>query len=1094
MNIGTLEIELLANVARLRQDMTAATGAVGSGVKEIQNLANQAKTALGAIGVSLTAGAFASWIKGAIDAGDATKQMAEKTGLAAEEVAGVELAFKQAGIGGDAMTTSMGKMAKQMVEGNKAFDDLGIKTRNTDGTMRNTKDVLYDVADAFKDVEGGAAKSALAQEIFGKSGADMLPLLNGGAEGMREMAEMAQKLGLVIDQDAAEASDKFNDTVELLGMGLQGVARQTTAQLLPTLNNLTGAMLETMTQGDGLRKVADALAAGLKFLFSAGVVVVEVFNTIGKTIGAAGAQVVAVMQGDFKGAAQIGQEYAKDVKSGWSDTATTLAKVWSDSGNKTVESLAGITSAQRKLAVQSKEEAAEAKKLAEQKAALMKKEAEEYAKLIEKMTDRSQSLDLEFAKGEKLTESEKQAIEIKRKYTGAERDQALALNDSNVVKEERNRLDELGKKWAIEATAAVRANQTAIEAQTSALVEEVEKQRQANEAIGKTAEQLAVLERARIEERAAGLEANATWLESVGLAGLETAEFRKQAAELRKLADLKGQGIHIKAAVDSAEAWKKTTDEIGAGLTDSLFRAFESGKDFFSTFWSGIKNLFKTTVLKLLIQPVQGAMNSIVGSVLGGASGLAQAGGLGGGLGGLGSLGGLAGIGASLGAFGTAAGYGASALFGGTGLTALSGGMSMVGAGSVASGLGMMAGVLGPIALGVGAIMAILKSDTSGTPHSGGTAYADRLGSGLTDGRDINFDTEASYNTKIQTSVLQTSKSVADILNAFASVTGGANYRVSTGFQDDTSKDGAWGGLAISKDGQKVLDWRDSQTSRWAPKEFADGEQGWKDYMAAIAASTKDAIGSIGLPEWAKATLDALGGAPTLEELAKAADTIAQTQGTIKALGEQFAPLGGVFAKISGLSSDATMQLAQFAGGIDALIAKTQAYVQGYYSDSEQISIQASAVKRALVAAGFTGDLSKKDEFRALVDARAGDVDTEAGRKQLAALLDVATSFAGVADYIAKNGGTLDSLAATAPQVQILQQQLDQQTAQVNATQQTVSAINTVNTSIDGMRQAVVSSIESLGVNIGGIAEAVERSSRSMADALFERATAGVEP
>ena len=132
----------------------------------------------------------------------------------------------------------------------------------------------------------------------------------------------------------------------------------------------------------------------------------------------------------------------------------------------------------------------------------------------------------------------------------------------------------------------------------------------------------------------------------IDFSGALTQEFRAQAIALRQLADLKDQGIHIAAAKESAAEWQKTTDSIGQGLTDSLFRAFESGKDFFATFWDGIKNLFKTTVLKMMIQPVQGAISGMVGSVLGGIPGMSAAGtagGIGETAGGLGNMLGMAG-------------------------------------------------------------------------------------------------------------------------------------------------------------------------------------------------------------------------------------------------------------------------------------------------------------------------------------------------------------------------------------------------------------------------------------------------------------------
>jgi hypothetical protein len=88
-------------------------------------------------------------------------------------------------------------------------------------------------------------------------------MLNEGSAGMKAMADMAEKLGLVISQDTANAADEFNDTVELLGMSTQGMARQVMAELMPTMKNLAGAFLDNVTSGDKMAKGAEIIATAL---------------------------------------------------------------------------------------------------------------------------------------------------------------------------------------------------------------------------------------------------------------------------------------------------------------------------------------------------------------------------------------------------------------------------------------------------------------------------------------------------------------------------------------------------------------------------------------------------------------------------------------------------------------------------------------------------------------------------------------------------------------------------------------------------------------------------------------------------------------
>jgi hypothetical protein len=128
-------------------------------------------------------------------------------------------------------------------------------------------------------------------------------------------------------------------------------------------------------------------------------------------------------------------------------------------------------------------------------------------------------------------------------------------------------------------------------------------------------------------------------------------------------------------------------------------------------------------------------------------------------------------------------------------------------------------------------------------------------------------------------------------------------------------------------------------------------------------------------------------------------------------------PLGGVFLRVSDLSGDAMKELVDFAGGLENLANQTQSYVQTFFRREEIAGLQAREVRDTLLGAGLTEDqlrgLDTREEFRALVESI--DPNTEAGRKQLAALLGVSGTFAGLSDYFGTDGGDLLSAAGQAP-------------------------------------------------------------------------------
>lgn len=330
------------------------TADAGRAVNEFQRFRSQAVGALehvskaggviggvlGGIGASVSVAAFAGWIKTAIDATDAASDLSQKTGVAVGDIAGLEMAFQKGGMEAGAFESTMSKLSKQIVDGNAAFEKLGVKTKDVNGQFKNNKDMLYELADQFAGMEDGVRKTALAQEIFGKSGAAMIPMLNEGSEGLRKMDDMARKLGLSLSEEAVEQAGAFNDTLDLLGLGTKGIAQGLAAELLPTLSQLTGQFLETMTSGDRLKNTASFLAAGLRILYTAGVGIVEVFSTVGKTVGAAGAQLVALLQGNFSQAAEIGRMWKQDIGDSWAATLKSIDAAWDSASNSSVESMA----------------------------------------------------------------------------------------------------------------------------------------------------------------------------------------------------------------------------------------------------------------------------------------------------------------------------------------------------------------------------------------------------------------------------------------------------------------------------------------------------------------------------------------------------------------------------------------------------------------------------------------------------------------------------------------------------------------------------------------------------------------------------------
>ena len=102
------------------------------------------------------------------------------------------------------------------------------------------------LADAIAGVEDPTQRTALAQEVLGRSGATLIPLLEGGSDGFAELGMQAHEAGRVLDEDAIRASERTNDAMNIFNSSLKGVVNQGIAALLPAIEGLATFLSETV--------------------------------------------------------------------------------------------------------------------------------------------------------------------------------------------------------------------------------------------------------------------------------------------------------------------------------------------------------------------------------------------------------------------------------------------------------------------------------------------------------------------------------------------------------------------------------------------------------------------------------------------------------------------------------------------------------------------------------------------------------------------------------------------------------------------------------------------------------------------------------
>ena len=200
-------------------------------------------------------GAIIGMAKSTADYGNTAAKTARSVGMDAEEFQKLSYAAKYAGVDQQKLSASMVRLNKNIVAaagGSKAaqqtFKDLGINLKDSAGNLRAPNEILADIADVFSSTEDGAGKTALAYELLGRSGADMISLLNGGAARLKTMGAEAERMGLVISNDAAHASEDFCDNLDRVTDSIRGVVFQMGAAMMPAINNTAIKIKEAITK------------------------------------------------------------------------------------------------------------------------------------------------------------------------------------------------------------------------------------------------------------------------------------------------------------------------------------------------------------------------------------------------------------------------------------------------------------------------------------------------------------------------------------------------------------------------------------------------------------------------------------------------------------------------------------------------------------------------------------------------------------------------------------------------------------------------------------------------------------------------------
>ena len=275
--------------------LSGTAGKVSGGLKGLAGAAGGLSGALGSLVPLATGAGLAAMAKNAIDAADNMNDLSQKTGVSVESLSKFQQAANASGTSIEGVGAAMLQFTKRFQGGaGPAADTLkaiGISATDASGKLKSTDQVMLEVADKFKNMEDGGKKAELAMALFGKAGADMIPMLNGGRKSIEDLAA-------TMTGPFAKGADGLNDKLAelegkllILGVGI-GTA------LMPLLNGVANAVLAAANAFASMPGPLQAIVGGAVALAAAFVVLAPAISAVISIAGVlAGLQIGATIAG-----------------------------------------------------------------------------------------------------------------------------------------------------------------------------------------------------------------------------------------------------------------------------------------------------------------------------------------------------------------------------------------------------------------------------------------------------------------------------------------------------------------------------------------------------------------------------------------------------------------------------------------------------------------------------------------------------------------------------------------------------------------------------------------------------------------------------
>jgi hypothetical protein len=183
-----------------------------------------------------------------VDYGSAINDASEKTGLSTDAIQEWKFIAEQTGTTLENVTGAVGMMTRGLTTNADSFAKLGIVLKNNDGTFRSTTEIFNDTIERLSAMTDETERDQMAFKLLGRSAQSLIPILNAGAGGIKDMRDKAHDLGLVLDNEAIKNADTLGDSTDALKAAFKAAAASMVNDMAPALIKVANGMTVLITK------------------------------------------------------------------------------------------------------------------------------------------------------------------------------------------------------------------------------------------------------------------------------------------------------------------------------------------------------------------------------------------------------------------------------------------------------------------------------------------------------------------------------------------------------------------------------------------------------------------------------------------------------------------------------------------------------------------------------------------------------------------------------------------------------------------------------------------------------------------------------